>query len=165
MDRNAWIKAVWQAQVTGLLTPARYFVARAMVRRASKAGVLWPSRATLASDVGCSERTVDRATADLRTLGLLDWQQRRLRWNQRDTNLYGLRVPALVRPRCGSTGGDIRSAKAKPLSKKDESILESSSAILSDGSLAPGQAEVLTRLGALIGCSPGEVMLWLPAPS
>ena len=93
MDRNAWIKAVRQAQITGLLTPARYLVARAMVRRASKAGAPWPSRATLACDVGCSERTVERATATLRILGLLDWQQRRLRWNRRDTNLYGLCVP------------------------------------------------------------------------
>lgn len=165
MDRNAWIKAVWQAQVTGLLTPARYLVARAMVRRASKAGVLWPSRACLAADIGCSERTVERATAVLRALGLLDWQQRRLRWNRRDTNLYGLRVPASVGPCCGSIGGDTRLAKAKLFSKKEESICESSSASLSDGSLAPDLAAALARLGALLGCSPGAVMPWLPAAS
>lgn len=160
MDRNAWIKAVWQAQMTKRLTPARYLIARAMVRRASKAGRLWPSRATLAADVGCSERTVDRATEDLRALGLLVWQQRRLRWNQRDTNLYGLRVPAPAEARGGPAGGEA-SAHRK---KGSESILDSSPANLSDGPIAPDLAAALARLGAMIGCPAANVMPWLKLP-
>ncbi len=90
MDRNTFIKAIWSALKAGQLTPYAYLIGRAMLRRASKAGHLWPSRTCLAADVGCSERTVERATAALRALGVLSWRQRRLRWNRRDTNLYGL---------------------------------------------------------------------------
>ncbi len=144
MDRNIFIKAIWSALKAGQLTPYAYLVGRAMLRRASKAGQLWPSRACLAADVGCSERTVERATAALRDLGVLSWQQRRLRWNRRDTNLYAL-------------------CTAKPSEKRRESSLESSPAKMSDGSLAAPIAAALARLGAVLGVPTGDVLPWLRA--
>lgn len=162
MNRDAWTKAVWTAQLAKQLTPYAYLVARAMIRRASKAGVLWPSRVCLASDVGCSERTVMRATDTLKELGLLAWEQRRLRWNRRDTNRYVLALPDA--PSCVPSRVQPSAARSRQIAeKKEESILESSSAKMSDGSLTPALAERLASLGRLMGCPTDQVMPWLPA--
>ena len=142
LDRNTWIKRLWQAKRGRELTPTTYLIGRVMLRRASKKGVLWPSQACLADDVGCSVRTVERATQALRALGLLEWQQRRLRWNRRATNLYRLALQTLQK-------------------KKEESSLSLPTAKMSDGSLSPEMAGALARLGTTLGVSVDQVMPWL----
>jgi hypothetical protein len=70
--------------------------------------------ATLAGDVGCSPRTVGRATVAMRALGLLRWDQRLVRsgWRTEQTsNTYELvptaAMPAAVLPlpHCGGQNG------------------------------------------------------------
>jgi len=91
------------------LTPTAELVGSALLKRLGADGQCDPSHATLAADVGCSARTVGRATASMRDLGLLRWDQRLIRtdWRAEQTsNAYEL-VPAaaptaaLPLPRCG----------------------------------------------------------------
>jgi hypothetical protein len=91
------------------LTPTAELVGTALLKRLGADGQCDPAHATLASDVGCSARTVGRATATMRGLGLLRWDQRLTRsgWRTEQTsNAYEL-VPtaelAAVLPvsRCG----------------------------------------------------------------
>ncbi len=145
MDRNQFVKALWLAKLDRRITATCYLIGRAMLRRANRDGVLWPSLETLATDVGCCARTAGRAVASLREAALLSWQARRARWNRRAPNLYQLERP-------------------KPLVGKRESILESSTAKMSTGSPSPELAGALARLGALMGMAPEAVMPWL-APS
>jgi hypothetical protein len=77
----------------GRLTRAARDVAMALLRRLGTDGRCDPCHATLASDVGCCDRTVRRATADIRDLGLLRWQTRLVRdsWRVEQTsNAYEL---------------------------------------------------------------------------
>src|SRR4051812_3819589 len=64
------------------LTPTVELVGTALLKRLGADGQCDPAHATLAADVGCSARTVGRATAAMRDLGLLRWDQRlvRNRW-------------------------------------------------------------------------------------
>ncbi|WP_157986129.1 helix-turn-helix domain-containing protein [Teichococcus vastitatis] len=143
-DRNAFARAVWLAYTTRRLTvrgqrltATGYLLSRAMLRRARKGtGQLWPSRCTLAMDLGISDRTVQRQHEILRGLGLLTWQTRRNRRCRRDTNLYALVSPELKRTR--------------------ESICDSSGDILSDGG-----RRALERLAAWGGGTPGDLLGWL----
>ncbi len=50
---------------------------------------------------------------------------------------------------------------AKLSKSKEESILESSPARMSDGSLAAPIAAALARLGAVLGVPTGDVLPWL----
>src|SRR3954453_1565401 len=62
------------------LTPTAELVGTALLKRLGTDGQCDPSpHATLAADVGCSARTVGRATASMRELGLLRWQTRLVR--------------------------------------------------------------------------------------
>src|SRR5215217_5437094 len=96
------------------LTPTAELVGTALLKRLGADGQCDPSHATLAADVGCSARTVGRATATMRDLGLLRWDQRLVRsgWRAEQTsNAYELvpatTVPAMVLPvpRCGGQNG------------------------------------------------------------
>jgi len=68
-----------------------------------------PAHDTLASDVGCSTRTVRRATVAMRGLGLLHWRLRLVRngWRTEQTsNAYRLCLDASVPvPACGGQNG------------------------------------------------------------
>ena len=63
----------------GRLTRAARDVGEALVRRLGADGRCDPTHATLASDAACDARTVRRATAALRDLGMLRWQTRLVR--------------------------------------------------------------------------------------
>ncbi|MGE4048413.1 MAG: helix-turn-helix domain-containing protein [Acetobacteraceae bacterium] len=93
------------------ISPTIRDVGEALLRRLGQDGQCDPAHETLADDVGCSDRTVRRATAALRGLGLLSWQQRLVRdgWAVRQTsNSYALSVDAAL-PSCGGqTGREIR---------------------------------------------------------
>jgi DNA-binding GntR family transcriptional regulator len=58
------------------LTPLGEHIGIALVRRLSTAGQCDPSHDRIAEDVACSPRTVRRALAALKALGLLLWQRR-----------------------------------------------------------------------------------------
>ena len=103
------------------LTPTAELVGTALLKRLGTDGQCDPCYATLAADVGCSPRTVGRATAAMRELGLLRWQTRLIRagWRAEQTsNAYEL-VPsaALPLPRCdGQNGRETRKDKFNPVS-------------------------------------------------
>jgi hypothetical protein len=144
MDRNAFARAAWLAYTTRQRTPSGqrlsatgYLLARVMLRRANKAGGLWPSRCTLALDLGISDRTVERQHAIMRALDLLTWQTRRVHRARRAPNLYCLTVP-------------------KPPERKKGIIFDSSNDIVSvRGVMA------VRRLAELCGAEAQEVMPWL----
>lgn len=89
----------------GRVSAATEDVGLALIKRLSVDGRCDPSHATLGTDAGCHERTARRATARLRKLGLLLWQQRLVRngWRTEQTsNAYVLLTPAInPPPRCG----------------------------------------------------------------
>src|SRR5690242_6388981 len=93
----------------GRLTPSGQLVGTALLRRVGEDGQCDPAQATLATDAGCGERTVRRALAALRGIGLLRWQTRLVRngWRAEQTsNAYEL-VPSAVpiAPACGGHFG------------------------------------------------------------
>ncbi|HTW71149.1 MAG TPA: hypothetical protein VME47_14760 [Acetobacteraceae bacterium] len=101
----------------GKLTRAARDVGEALLRRLGTDGQCDPCHATLASDAACCDRTVRRATAAMRDLGLLRWQTRLVRagWRAEQTsNAYEL-VPTLAAPpvlprvRCG--GQNVRESR------------------------------------------------------
>jgi hypothetical protein len=141
VDRNRYVRALWSAKLDRAITPTTYLIGRALLRRASKAGQCWPSLETIAADVGCSVRTATRAVRSLRLLSLLSWMQRKARWNRRASNLYALAVP----------------------NREGRNRFESSEAIVSTGLVPAGVAAALSRLGAALGVSAGEVMPWIAA--
>ena len=92
----------------GRITRAARDVGEALLRRLSGDGRCDPSHDTLAEDAACSARTVRRATASMRALGLVRWTTRLVRagWRAEQTsNAYEL-VPsaAAPAPRCGGQG-------------------------------------------------------------
>ncbi len=98
----------------GRLTRAAEDVGEALVKRLGVDGQCDPAHATLAADAGCCERTVRRATASMRALGILRWTMRLVRagWRVEQTsNAYELvpsavlPIAALPAPRCGGQGG------------------------------------------------------------
>src|SRR4051794_27383058 len=86
------------------LTPTAELVGTALLKRLGADGQCDPSHATLAADVGCSGRTVGRATVAMRELGLLRWQTRIVRngWRAEQTSSQFELVPTapLPTPRC-----------------------------------------------------------------
>ena len=96
------------------LTPTTELIGTALLKRLGADGQCDPAHATLAADAGCSARTVGRATAVMRALGLLRWDQRLVRsgWRAEQTsNAYKLvptaAMPAAVLPlpHCGGQNG------------------------------------------------------------
>jgi hypothetical protein len=94
----------------GRITRAHRDVGLALLKRLSDDGRCDPSHATLADDVGSSARTVGRATAAMRAVGLLRWTMRLVRagWRAEQTsNAYEL-VPTAAPPCGGQTGRETR---------------------------------------------------------
>jgi len=138
-NRNPMIQALWDAKVTGEITAAAYFVGRALVRMADRFGRCWPSRATLAAELGYAESTIEEATKSLRRLGWLSWLRRKKSRTQYDSNLYQLT--------------DLSPEKAKNAVSKEESNLESSAGIIGEGGLTPAMTGAFRRLAATLGAS------------
>jgi helix-turn-helix protein len=86
----------------GRLSPSGQIVGTALLRRVGENGQCDPAQATLAADAGCCLRTVKRALAVMRRLGLVCWQMRLVRvgWRaEQSSNAYVL-TPGAVRPAC-----------------------------------------------------------------
>jgi hypothetical protein len=77
------------------LTPHAELVGNALVRRLGVDGQLDPAHETIAEDAGCCARTVRRALAALKALGLVMWQCRLVRagWRVAQTSNSYLLVP------------------------------------------------------------------------
>jgi hypothetical protein len=92
------------------LTPLSELIGSALVRRLGVDGQLDPSHERLADDVGCCARTVRRALAALKTLGLVMWQCRIVRAGlciDQTSNAY-----VLLTPHDNPTGGqNVRQTK------------------------------------------------------
>ncbi len=93
----------------GRLTASGEDVAEALIKRLGASGQLDPSKDTLATDTGASERTVARELDKMRALGLVRWTRRLVRngWRTEQTsNAYEL-LPDLVPnpPACGGHSG------------------------------------------------------------
>ena len=86
-----WTTRIWQEYRAGNLTRAARDVLLTLHTYRGPGGVAWPSHATLAQRAKCSTRTVLRALAQGRNLGLVSWSFRRVRqgwrWLQ-SSNLY-----------------------------------------------------------------------------
>ncbi|MDT7952398.1 MAG: hypothetical protein RQ966_12920 [Acetobacteraceae bacterium] len=74
--RRAWLARAELERRAGALTALHVEVGRALLRRLGADGRCDPAHVTLAADAGCGERTVRRALAALRALGMLTWEQR-----------------------------------------------------------------------------------------
>ena len=126
------------------LTPTAELVGTALLKRLGADGQCDPSHATLAADVGCSARTVGRATAAMRDLGLLRWDQRLIRadWRAEQTsNAYELvpaPVPAMVLPvpRCGGQNGRA-TLKERFIDEDDVARASAAQQLLALGFTAP----------------------------
>src|SRR5206468_353729 len=104
-QRRIWLARAELERRAGRLTAFHVEVGRALLRRLGEDGRCDPSQATLAADAGCSERTVRRALAAFRELGLLAWAQRLVvrPWPaggrgatraEQTSNAYALELPA-----------------------------------------------------------------------
>ncbi|MBV9747921.1 MAG: hypothetical protein JO157_03810 [Acetobacteraceae bacterium] len=129
-QRRAWLARACLERRAGRLTALWVEVGRALLRRLGTDGRCDPAHATLAADASCSERTVRRALAALREVGLLTWEQRLVRrpWPEggagatrceQTSNAYELLPPGVpiaphevhqvrplrLRPDCGGHAG------------------------------------------------------------
>jgi len=99
LDRNARARFRYLARAharAGRLPAKQEWVALALLKRLGDDGQCDPSHDTLAADAGCSVKTVARAIARLRLLGLLSWTRRLIRdgWRCAQTsNGYCLLTP------------------------------------------------------------------------
>ena len=116
------------------LSPRAEHVGMALLKRLSVDGRCDPSHDTLADDAGCSARTVRRATAAMRMLGMLHWQTRITRngWRVEQTsNAYQLvpdGVPAGISlgvPTGGQTGRGTPSKINISLAEEDRQAFAS----------------------------------------
>jgi hypothetical protein len=113
MDRN--LKSRWRYIVhvhvrAGRIGPKGAWALEVLPDYLASDGRCDPSHARLAADAGIGERTVERALADARALGLLDWDRRIVRngWRAEQTsNAYVLIVP-------GEDGGPPPTPPAPP---------------------------------------------------
>jgi hypothetical protein len=86
-----WTTRIWQEFRAGSVSRAEKDVLCSLHTFRSTGGTAWPSHATLASRAGTCTRTVGRALAAARDLGLVSWVERRVRagWRWlRSSNLY-----------------------------------------------------------------------------
>ena len=103
MDRDKWTSQVWAFFHNGNLTRATRDVLLTL-RTYAASGTAWPSHDTLAERSGTSPRTVIRALATAKGLGLVDWTPGG-RWREggvwrRRSNRYWLVMPeALPEPK------------------------------------------------------------------
>jgi AraC-like DNA-binding protein len=133
-QRRAWLARAELERRAGRLTALHVEVGRALLRRLGESGQCDPSQATLAADVGCSDRTVRRALAAMREAGLLTWQRRLAcrPWPaggrgavraEQASNAYELLLPTgpvstrqvpRPRPNCGGQAGRETSLRVIP---------------------------------------------------
>jgi len=132
----------------GRITRAFRDVGTALLTRLGVDGQCDPSHETLAADVQCKPRTVRRATACLKALGLLRWQTRLVRngWRAEQTsNAYelvttGANPPENRAPRCG--GQNVRETCKKAFSSLQQPALNVSPAACQEA------REALARVAA-----------------
>jgi hypothetical protein len=104
-------RAVWRARLhlfrrARKITPLFEDIGLAMLRRLGTDGRLDPAHGTLAGDVGCDVRSVQRALAAFKTCGLVLWVRRLVRagWRaEQISNSYVLAIgnpPAIPAPAC-----------------------------------------------------------------
>lgn len=123
-EQRARFRFLLRAHTRAGRLPAKHeWVGEALLKRLGTDGQCDPAHATLASDAGCSSRTVRRATAVMRSLGLLQWSTRLVRsgWRTEQTsNSYELVPNAAPLPLCcggqsgRETGSKIHSFKNAP---------------------------------------------------
>lgn len=95
-NAQAWTDRVWHEFRAGNLTRAYRDVLLTLRTFRGSGGLICPSHATLADRAGCVVRTVARALAMARDLGLVSWGERRVRaaWRWlRTSNTYRLMTP------------------------------------------------------------------------
>jgi AraC-like DNA-binding protein len=118
-DQRARFRFLLRAHTrVGRLPAKAEWVGNALLKRLGEGGQCDPSQETLASDAGCSSRTVRRATATMDVLGLLRWQTRLVRagWRTEQTsNAYEL-VPTGPNPDVCCGGQSVRETKRKIIS-------------------------------------------------
>lgn len=105
---SPWIARVWAEFHAGYLTRAARDVLLTLRTYRGQGGACFPSHATLAERVGCSDRTVRRALALARDLGLVSWVERRVRssWRWlRTSNSYRMTMPPEPLPPTTGHGG------------------------------------------------------------
>ena len=78
-QRRAWLARADLERRADRLTALHVEVGRFALKRLGEDGQCDPTHATLAADAGTSERTVRRALAALRAVGLIAWEQRLVR--------------------------------------------------------------------------------------
>jgi hypothetical protein len=104
-------RAVWRARLTMFrrarrITPLFEDIGLAMLKRLGTDGRLDPSHRTLAEDIGCDPRSVQRALVAFRSCGLVLWVRRIARDGWRTSqisNSYALAIaetPAIPVPAC-----------------------------------------------------------------
>jgi hypothetical protein len=111
-ERRARFRFLLRAHArAGRITPKAEWVGLALLKRLGADGQCDPTHDTLAADAACSARTARRATASMRDLGLLRWDQRLVRagWRAEQTsNAYELvptATPPVIVSRCGGQAG------------------------------------------------------------
>jgi len=115
IDFIAWRRRVTQEHAMRNLTHARRLALEALLRMWRPNDTFEPTDDEIALQAGCSARTVRRARADAREIGLLHWERTRLlvagRWRQ-GRNRYALAVPTTpVSP--GGQRGRARQVRKK----------------------------------------------------
>jgi hypothetical protein len=122
LDRNQRARFGFLARAharAGRLSAKAEWVALALLKRLGADGQCDPTHDTLAAHAGCDGRTVRRALASMRQLGMVRWQNRLVRtgWRAEQTsNAYEL-LPSAPLPACGGqTGRQTRKLDSKPAS-------------------------------------------------
>jgi hypothetical protein len=116
---HAWRMRVRAEHAAGNLTPARRNALTALQGLMAE-GNAEPSDAEVAALAHCSARTVRRARADAKRLGLLRWQRTRQQHGERvvqGRNHYGINVPAS--PVCPRPQKDRLAAQGRKNSKEE----------------------------------------------
>lgn len=105
---------------------------------ANQEGTCWPSRRTLATRVGCSLDSLDRAKHELVNVGALEWEQQ-TEAGGLTSNRYTLRyaVPGVAAPlRLGSRATEARGSRVSAAKNKSQLELDPAT----QGSTADGGA-------------------------
>lgn len=140
-DRSLLRARVTQYLHARQITAQCYLVALALIRHVNRQGTAWPSEVTLASHVGCTERSVRRHKRTLERIGMLRWARRR-----RTSCLYRLSLPPIWHT-------------PEPLSLKRISFRDSRASMSAQES--PAVSGALARLAAAMGIAADQVMPWL----
>jgi hypothetical protein len=116
-EQRAGFKFLIRAhRAAGRLTATAHDIAEVLLHRLGTDGQLDPSHDTIANDALCCARTVRRALARLRDLGLVRWTLRLVRagWRiEQTSNQYELLAPTLQPRTGGQTGRETIFVKIK----------------------------------------------------